>query len=172
MDIRKELELEHSKKNTTKIVNEICRSPKKMNELMQVFINSPYRISQRAAWPLSYIAEKRPELLANYYDLLINQLNATDNHPAVTRNILRAFQFVDIPEEHQGNVLDVSFNLLNNPNEPIAVKAFSMTVIFNLSKKYPDIIPELKASIESLMPNASAGIKNRGNKILKAIQKR
>ena len=60
--------------------------------------------------------------------------------------------------------------MLNSPNEPIAVKAFSMTVIFNLSKKYPDIVPELKASIEYLMPNASAGIKSRSNKILRAIQ--
>ena len=83
---------------------------------------------------------------------------------------MRALQYVDIPEKYQGKILDVCFRLLKSSDEPIAVKAFSMTVIFNLSKKYPDIIPELRATIKALMPNGSAGIKSRGNKVLKAIQ--
>ena len=62
------------------------------------------------------------------------------------------------------------FKLLNSYTEPFAVKAFSMTIIYNLTKKYPDIVPELKASITALLPNGSMGIKSRGNKILKAIQ--
>jgi len=45
-----------------------------------------------------------------------------------------------------------------------------MTVIYNLIKKYPDIILGLKASIAALLTNGSMGIKSRGNKILKAIQ--
>lgn len=170
MNFRKELEHGQSKALTTAIVNEVCNSPKKMDELMQCFITGPFRITQRAAWPMSFVAQKHPKLLFKYYPVLIDLLNQPNKHDAINRNILRAFQFVEIPEEHQGHVLDISFKLLNSPSEPIAVKAFSMTVIYNLSKIYLDIIPELKASIEALMPNASAGIKSRGNKILKAIQ--
>ena len=97
-------------------------------------------------------------------------LNQKDKPDAINRNILRALQFVTLPEEHEGNILDVSFRLLNSPTEPVAVKAFSMTVIYNLTRKYPDIVPELKASIATLLPNGSMGIRSRGNKILKAIQ--
>ncbi len=170
MNFRQLLEQGHSKTNTTTIVDEVCASPIKMEELMTCFTEGPVQITQRAAWPISFIAQKHPELLNKYYKLFIELLNQPNKHDSINRNILRAFQFVTIPEKHEGNILDISFNLLNSPNEPIAVKAFSMTVIFNLSKKYPDIIPELKASIETLMPNASAGIKSRGKKILKAIQ--
>ena len=170
MTFRDDLELGHSKTTTMKIVAEICLTPNKMDELMQCFIDGPVQITQRAAWPMSFVAEKHPELLLKYYPLLIKLLNQANKHDAINRNILRAFQFVNIPEEHEGKVLDVCFRLLNSANEPIAVKAFGMTVIFNLSKKYPDIIPELKASIENLLPNASSGIKSRANKILKAIQ--
>lgn len=170
MNFRERLEQGHSKTTTTSIVNEICNSPKKMDELMKCFIDGPVQITQRAAWPISFIAEKEPKLLIKYYDYLIELLNSPNKHDAINRNILRAFQFVEIPKKHQGNVLDVCFKLLNSSDEPIAVKAFSMTVIFNLSKKYPDIIPELRASIVALMPNASSGIKNRGKKILTAIQ--
>ncbi len=165
------LEQGQSKKTTTLIVNEVCKHPKKMDELMRLFnSNKSYVLLQRVAYPFSYIIENRPALIIDYYPFLIQRLNEKENHSAVTRNILRAFQFVEIPEEHQGIILDSCFKLLNSSDEPIAVKAFSMTVIFNLSKKYPDIIPELKVSIETLMPNASSGVKNRGKKILKAIQ--
>jgi hypothetical protein len=45
-----------------------------------------------------------------------------------------------------------------------------MTVTYNLSKQYLDIIPELKASVEALMLNTSSEIKSKGLKMLKAIQ--
>lgn len=170
MDFRRELEQGQSKELTTAIVNSVSNSPKKMEQLMNCFIDGPFRITQRAAWPMSFIAQKHPKLLFKYYPILINLLNTSDKHDAINRNILRAFQFVEIPKKYQGKILDVSSKLLNSSEEPIAVKAFSMTVIYNLSKQYPDIIPELKASIETLMPNASSGVKNRGLKILKAIQ--
>lgn len=170
MNYRKELEQGQSKALTTSIVNEVANSQKKMDELIQCFIEGPLRITQRVAWPMSDIAKKHPHLLLKYYPLLIDLLNQPNKHDAINRNILRTFQFVEIPEAHQGNVLDICFRLLNSTSEPIAVKAFSMTVIYRLTKKYPDIIPELKASIEALLPNGSSGIKSRGNKILKAIQ--
>ena len=170
MNFRKLLEKGHSKTTTTIIVEEISRVPKRMSELMDCFVEGPVQITQRAAWPMSFIAQKHPELLNKYYTLFISLLKKPGKHDSINRNILRAFQFVKIPEKHEGEILDVSFKLLNSFNEPIAVKAFSMTIIHNLSKQYPDIIPELRASIESLMPNASSGIKSRGKKILKAIQ--
>ncbi|MBL4669604.1 MAG: hypothetical protein JKY30_10125 [Flavobacteriales bacterium] len=170
MNYRLELEQGQSKILTTAIVNEVANSQVKMDELMQCFVDGPIRITQRAAWPMSDIAKKHPLLLFKYYPLLIDLLNQSDKHDAINRNILRAFQFVEIPEEYEGHILNVSFKLLNSNTEPVAVKAFSMTVIYNLTKKYPDIIPELKASIKALIPDGSPGIKNRGNKILNAIK--
>lgn len=172
MDFLELLELGHSRLYTDKIVNEILDNPHRMDELIKLFVKGPVQITQRAAWSISVVAEKHPEYLFNYFDLFIELLNTPNKHDSVNRNIIRAFQFMEIPEKYEGEVLDVVFKLLKSSKEPIAVKAFSMTVIYNLSKKYPDIIPELKASIEALLPNGSAGIKNRGNKILKAISRR
>ena len=170
MNYRKELEQGQSKILTTAKVKEVANSQKKMDELMRCFVDGPIRITQRAAWPMSDIAKKHPHLLFKYYPTLLTLLNQKDKPDAINRNILRALQFVTLPEEHEGNILDISFRLLNSPTEPVAVKAFSMTVIYNLTRKYPDIVPELKASIATLLPNGSMGIKSRGNKILKAIQ--
>jgi len=170
MNFIEKLEEGHSRLFTDDIVNEIISHPERMDELIQIFIEGPVQMTQRSAWSISVIAEKQPKLLFNYFDLFIDLLNQPNKHDSVNRNIVRAFQFLEIPIQHQGRVLDACFNLLNSSKEPIAVKAFCMTVIYNLSKEYPDIIPELKASIESIIPNASPGLKNRGSKILKAIQ--
>ncbi len=171
MDFKLALEKEHSKALTEKIVNEVILHPEKMKDLMDVFVKGPVQITQRAAWSISFIAEKEPSLLNNYYELFIDLLKQPNKHDSINRNILRALQFVEIPEKHQGNILDCCFNLLRSSNEPIAVKAFSMTVIYNLSLIFPEIQNELKICIEDLLPYASSGLKNRGNKILKLISK-
>jgi hypothetical protein len=171
VNIREKLEKAHSQAITQIIVDEICEAPNKMDELMTIFIEGPVQITQRASWPISVVAERHPELLNNYYNLFIELLNKSGKHDAINRNIVRALQFTEIPEEFQGELLDACFKLLKSSKEPIAVRAFCMTVIYNLSKKYPDIIPELRASIEAIIPNASTGLKNRGNKILKSINK-
>ncbi|MCB0410647.1 MAG: hypothetical protein KDD29_10540 [Flavobacteriales bacterium] len=171
MNFREKLALGHSKLFTNQIVNEINKHPEKMDELMQIFMEGPVQFTQRAAWAISVVAEKHPEFLLRYYDLFISLLNQPNKHNSINRNIVRALQYSDIPEKYEGQILDVTFRLMNSPNEPIAVKVFCMTVIFNLSKKYPDIKPELKMSIEQLLPEGSAGIKSRGKKILKALEK-
>lgn len=171
MSFKERLGQGHSKEITQSIVNEVCTHPKKMDELMQIFVEGPMRITQRAAWPLGFIAQQKPDLLTKYYDILIDELHNANNHDAVKRNILRALQYTKIPPQYQGKILNRCFDFLLDSNQPIAIHAFSMTVAHNLSKEYPDIIPELKSSIELIMPNGSAGIKSRGNKILKQINK-
>lgn len=171
MTFRERLENHHSKASTSIIVSEICKHPKKMEELMQTFVAGPLRITQRAAWPLSYVAQNNSTLLTSYYDILINELYNPNNHNAIKRNILRALQYTNIPTKYQGKVLNRCFEFLHDNNQPIAIHAFSMTIAYNLSKEYPNIIPELKSSIELLMPNGSAGVRSRGNKILKQLNK-
>jgi hypothetical protein len=164
------LENTHSKATTTLIVDEIEANPSRLDELMQLLLGNDSLLAQRAAWPFSFIAEKNPELVKKYIPKLIDKLEVKNDHPAIKRNILRAFQHFNFSSKHEGKLLSISFNLLNDFEQPIAIKAFAMTVVYNLSKKYPEIKNELKISIENLIPNGSAGIKSRGNKILKQLK--
>jgi hypothetical protein len=165
------LENTHSKATTTLIVDEIEANPSKLDELMQLMLGKDLLLAQRAAWPFSFVAEKNPLLFKRYIPQLIQKLENKDDHPAIKRNILRAFQYFNFSAKHEGKLLNISFNLLNDFEQPIAIKAFAMTVIYNLSEKYPEIKNELKLSIENLLPHGSAGIKSRGNKILKQLNK-
>ena len=55
-------------------------------------------------------------------------------------------------------------------NKSIAIQAHSMYALYLLGIKYNWIHPELALIIEKDIPNGSTGYKNRGRKVLKAIE--
>ena len=54
-----------------------------------------------------------------------------------------------------------------NPKEAVAIKAFSLTILGKLAKKYPEIIPEIKLLIDEQITHQSAAFKSRAKKFLK-----
>jgi hypothetical protein len=61
------------------------------------------------------------------------------------------------------------FEYITSENETVAVKVFSMTILANLSKVYPEIKPELKLILEEHWDQKTAGFKSRAKKILKTL---
>lgn len=171
MNIKEELLKEHSKVQVIRLSTYIGDDPSRFKILMDIFFNSEYRITQRASWVVSYCVQNHPKLIRPYLKKMILHLAKPGLHDAVKRNIVRILQFVDIPRSLWGHVVTNCFQLLNSASEPIAVKVFSMTVLFNIAKHEPDLQSELKMMIEDQMPYASAGFISRGKKILSALKK-
>ena len=87
---------------------------------------------------------------------------------AVKRNVVRILQNAEIHEDLHGAVMNTCFELLADPKEAIAVRCFSMTVLDNLSKSYPEIRQELIAIIEDQLEHEpTAGFRARAKKILR-----
>jgi hypothetical protein len=128
MDIKKRLEEEHSKTLTTAIVNFIGDDKKRFKILMDIFLQGEYRLTQRAAWPLSYVVIDHPDLVKPYFGKLIKKLQEPGAHPAIARNIFRMFQEVEIPEKHLGVLIDLCFKFIMNETKPAAIRAFAITV--------------------------------------------
>ena len=170
MNIREEILAEHSKEQATKIAGYACTSKKNFKELMKCFLSPEYRIAQRAAWSVSWAARKAPAMIQPYVKDLVAQLQRKDVHNAVIRNSVRILEAIDIPEELHGEVMNACFQFIETPATPIAIKAFSLTTLYNLSKKYPEILPELKLIIQTKWDTESAAFKSRGRKILAATQ--
>lgn len=168
MDLEKEILKEHSKQHTLKIVKYIGRNPQRFYDLIKVLVKGPYRVSQRAAWPLSVCIEHHPELILPHLTAVLKLLDRKDMHEAVTRNVVRLLQYVDLPKRYFGKVAGTCFELLD-PKEPIAVRAFSMTVLANIAAHEPDLKKELRIVIEDQLPYASAGFRARARKVLKSI---
>jgi hypothetical protein len=165
MNLRDEILKEHSKKECTKIVQWVGHDQKRFDELFNLFIKDEYRVVQRAAWPVSYCVQSNPHFIDHHFAKLVKNLQQPKLHDAVKRNTVRFLQTVAIPRKLQGAIMDICFGYLQSPSEPVAVKVFSMTVLSNLSKEYPEILPELKLMVEGQLVNQSAGFKSRAKKL-------
>lgn len=169
VNIRNELIKEHSRKQALRIAEYAIRSKKHFKELMLCFLSPEYRIAQRAAWSVSCAALQQPEMIKPFIKDLVACLQRTDIHPALIRNAARILEEINIPEKFHGEVMNVCFGFVENPTTPIAIKAYSLTILFNLSRQYPEIRQELKLIIEENFDNETAAFKSRGKKILKKL---
>ncbi len=161
MNLREEILKEHSKAQCTKIVNWIGDKQPRFDDLFYLFINDEYRVVQRAAWPVSYAVINHPFLIKKHFATIFKKLQNAHVHTAVKRNTIRFLQEIDIPEKYEGVLMDLCFGYVASPTEAVAVKAFSLTVLKKLSKKYPEILPEIKLIIEEQLPHQTPAIKVR-----------
>jgi hypothetical protein len=169
MNLRDEILKEHSKRQTDKIIRYVGTNQTKFDELVELFLKGEYRVTQRAGWPLSYIAIEHPEMIRKHLKKLLLNVQKPELHNAVIRNTVRLLQFVEIPKSLQGLAAEVCFAFLNDRKQPIAIRCFSMTVLGNLCKSYPELKNELKISIEENLPYSTAGFKARVRKVMKEI---
>lgn len=172
MDLRSEILKEHSKIQAEKIVKWVGSSPERFAELMHLFLTDVYRVVQRVAWPIGIIGEKQPALIMPHLPQMLGRMTEAGVPVAVKRNVVRLLQFADIPEELHGRVMNICFDLLADVNETIAVRVFSMSVLAQLAKTYPEIKHELKLIIEdTLQHEPAAAFIARSKMVLKQLEK-
>jgi hypothetical protein len=167
MDIRQALMAEHSKQQTMAIVEFIGDDPKRFAELMKLFFAGEYRLTQRAAWPMNYCAERHPKLILPYLPKLLDCLEREDMHDAVRRNVVRLLQYIEIPKRMAGKVYACCIDFIDAPDQPIAVRAFAMTVAARIAKSEPDLLNELRLIVSKHLPHATAAFRVRAKEILK-----
>ncbi|MES2848296.1 MAG: hypothetical protein V4685_04535 [Bacteroidota bacterium] len=168
MNLREEILKEHSRAQRTKVVNWVGDSQQRFNELFFLFLNDECRVTQRAAWAVSYCVADHPVFIRSNFSKLLKNLQKPKLHDSIKRNSVRLLQHVDIPEKYQGEVMNICFQYLESPTEAVAIKAFSLTVLSNLAKQYPEIIPEVKLLIEDQLPHQTAAFKVRAKFFLKS----
>ncbi|WP_221390593.1 hypothetical protein [Dyadobacter sp. NIV53] len=171
MNIREEL-LKYqvqSKENALRIAEYAVSSEENFMELIDCFTAENVKLAQRAAWSVSWAAKKNPEIVQHHIGLLVSQLTKTNIHDAVIRNSIRILQDMEIPAAFHGELLSACFDFIQKRNTPIAIKAFSLNVLFNLSKIYPEIRNELKMIVLQNIDYETAAFKSRAKKILAKI---
>src|SRR5215475_6173756 len=166
MDIRQALIAEHSRRQTMAIVEFIGDDKQRFAELMKIFFAGEYRLTQRAAWPMNYCAERYPELIRPYFPKLLDCLKREDMRDAVRRNIVRLLQYVEIPRRLAGKVYSHCVDLIDDPHEPIAVRVFALTVAARIAKSEPDLMNELRLIVRKHLSHATAAFKVRARGIL------
>ena len=169
MNLRNQILSEHTKANCQLIVEWVGNDPSRFDELFELFLHDEYRVTQRAAWPMSYCAIAHPSLMKKNIGKLVKNLQKPNIHDSIKRNTLRFLQVIDIPSKYEGTIMNTCFQYIENPKEAVAIKAFSLSILGRLAKKYPEIIPEIKLLIEEQAPVQTAAFTSRAKKVLKDL---
>jgi hypothetical protein len=168
MDIRSILQNNYSKTNQDFIIQSVIDYNEKIEELMICFFDSNLRICQRSANVVSKISKKNSELFLPFIPRMLQALN-DPIHSAITRNIVRVWQTIDIPEEYLGEIFDKCMSYINDPKKAIAVRAFSIEICSNICKKYPELKGELIEILNLHYEAGSSGIKHKIKKSINAL---
>jgi 8-oxo-dGTP diphosphatase len=146
------------------VANCAIENPAIFLKLFEYSYSSDEKLAFRASWILSKVTDKFPEIIYPYLPQIVETLGKINNESAL-RSFLRILSFSDlgkINNHHHGILADFCFNALNSGFSAIAVKAYSMEILYRLSLIYPELANELSASILIL-------IVSRGRMILKKL---
>ena len=153
------------------IATSAIENPAIFDKLLEYSFSDDDKLAFRSSWTLTKVCDKFPELIYPHLNKIIGSLSKLENESAM-RSVLRIISLSDmerISEKNHGILADHCFGLLRSGFSAIAIKAYSMEILYRLVLKYPELRNELAATISMLQPEGSAGIVSRGRQILKKL---
>ncbi|HEX7492809.1 MAG TPA: (deoxy)nucleoside triphosphate pyrophosphohydrolase [Bacteroidales bacterium] len=153
------------------IATSAIENPAIFIKLFQYSNSSDKKLAFRASWTLTKVCDRFPDLIYPYLNQIVESLDKIDNESTL-RSFLRILSLTDlnkINNRQHGMLADFCFGTLNSGFSAIAVKAYSMEILYKLSLIYPELANELLTSIRLLMEEGSAGITARGSIIIRKL---
>lgn len=170
MDIKVQVLKAHSKENAKLIAEYVLQRNEGFKVLINLLQDEDPEVTRRAAWPFGIAGHEKPEMLLPYLPETIFILESRP-HPALSRNLYRILQELNIPADYQGLIFDLAVAEIANPKTPSAIRAFAMSTACNIACSEKALIPELQLTIEGHWENAPKAYLSRGRKILKKLEK-
>jgi len=170
MDVEEFLAIDSSRLNADLLVEKFEEDPGVFKTILSVMYRDTYPLSMRAGRVIWLIGGKYPDYVAPYIPEMIEKLPSF-KIDGVRRNILALIEEVPLPQIDPGALFDYCYTALENEKEPISVRGYSITILYQISNLEPSLKPELISFYESLIPSESAGIGTRLRQMLKLLYK-
>lgn len=153
------------------IATSAIENPAIFGKLLEFSFSDESKLAFHASWALSKACDISPEVAYPIIPGIIEALDKVINDSAL-RSFLRIISLSDLSQissKHQGIVAGYCFEALKSAFSSIAVKAYSMEILYRLALIYPELTNELAATISMLQGEGSAGVLARGHAILKKL---
>ena len=132
--------------NVISIAQKVIES-NQLKDLVLLCLSDDKVLSFRATWVLAHCDKLKKNCAKNYYKVLIENLQQPHLSDSTIRNTLRLFQKNEVPKNQQLFLIDCCFKYIQNPLQSIAIRSFSITIIYSVSKPYPELLNELKLTL-------------------------
>ncbi len=171
MDIIDLIKTDSSRAITDIAVELMGTDEKIFARLISISIEEKVPLCWRAARVIDLACEKHKYLFESYINTIINSFDKfkSDGQKRIYLRIISRYRLNQAIHE-AAKLINICLDYLTYSQESIAVKAFAMEIIYNISKDEPDLQNELMLIIEDRMQFYSAGLKSKGRRILKDLQ--
>jgi hypothetical protein len=167
-EVRKLLTRHVSRSYTDLQVNMILQKPELFDHYIACWLLHEQPVSRFAAWVITHAVQLSPDLAASHLNQLIEHAPLM-NHDGEKRSLAKIFTLIPLPQNLYGEILDLCFEWMSDNHEAIATRAYCMETLLILSREFPEIRGEMIAVIENNIDFFSAGLKNKGMKVLKQL---
>lgn len=160
-----------STKEAEWVATSAIENPAIFIKLFEFSHSSDKKLAFRASWTLTKVCDRFPELIYPYLGQIVDTLENIDNESTL-RSFLRIISLSDLEKinaRQHGFLAEFCFSKLNSGFSAIAIKAYSMEIIYRLALIYPELANELSATINILQGEGSAGVVARGHMIMKKL---
>jgi 8-oxo-dGTP diphosphatase len=160
-----------SMKEADWIATSAIENPAIFSKLIEYSYSPDKKLAFHASWILTKVCDKYPEMIWPWLPGIVETMDKLDNE-SVQRSFLRIVSLSDmsrISTRHHGILAEHCFNALRSGFSAIAIKAYSMEILYKLALIYPELANELSASVNLLQGEGSAGIVARGRMIMKKL---
>lgn len=125
--------------------------------LMSIFLSDKPKVSWHAGWALFKVADENVALFSKYINDIVDEMPNMkyDSQLHGAFRIMRHFFIED--EDRTGLFIDFCFKCITDTKKPPYVKYFSMEHILKVTNQYPELLNELKATVEIASPYWTTG---------------
>lgn len=132
-------------------------------------LHAEKKAATRFLWMLSGIGIEKPAKLLEVLPFLLKTMEEINN-PVYLTSFANYWLIAGIPFENEGKAIDLSFEWLLSADINVTIKSRAVFVLFNLTKKYPEIKNELRLCLLDQMDKYSKDFHKRAVKILKELE--
>lgn len=152
------------------IAQEVIAQPTLLDALYALTLHPQTEVAWRALWTCQWVCERNPSLLLEKQVELIERVLVTNNQTQ-KRLLLRILWMLPPSEPMRVDLLDYCLEGMSSPKMAVAVQALCIKMAYKLCLTEPDLLEELRLSLESMEPSYYTGaVRATRKEILKKIQ--
>jgi hypothetical protein len=158
-------------RDAERIASSAAADPQIIFNLIEYSFSDDKKLAFRSSWTLTKVYDRFPEMIYPHLNRLSESLPALTSESA-QRAFLRIISISDLNKtdvKYHGTLADFCFQSLMSRFSAIAVKAYSMEILYRLTAIYPELKNELLTTINMLQGEVSVGIIAKGNRIAKKL---
>lgn len=125
-------------------------------------------VASQAAWVLSYWPRKDQAWLVEKQHALMDKV-LDCSHDGKVRLLLSMLCRQPLVEKDRGDVLDYCMETILAQSRPVAIRSFCIKLAYRFCRDFPELLQELKETLDIIKEDASPGIISARKNILQLI---